>query len=66
MAAAANVTFEMTVEDLEFLVFAMRFMKGGVSEEEDMREYWETVFQRALDKEFPATENSNYGVTRPK
>ena len=42
MSEKADVTFQMTVEDLEFLVFAMKFLEGGISEE-TLRGYWQTA-----------------------
>jgi hypothetical protein len=62
MAEKANITLEMTVDDLEFLVFAMKFLEGGI-EQETLRGYWQTVFERMLDKEFPVPEFAGLRIT---
>lgn len=62
MAQKADITFQMTVEDLEFLVFAMKFLEGGI-EQETLRGYWQTVFERTLDQRFPVAEYAGLRIT---
>jgi hypothetical protein len=62
MADNVDITFDMTVDDLEFLVFAMKFLEGGI-EQETLRGYWQTVFERMLDKEFPVPEFAGLRIT---
>ena len=62
MVEKTEITFQMTVEDLEFLVFAMKFLEGGI-EQETLRGYWQTVFERKLDEEFPVAEYAGLRIT---
>jgi hypothetical protein len=43
----------MGPEDLDFLVWAMRFLKGGPHDNEEELVYWRDQFHAALRKHFP-------------
>ena len=59
MADKVDVTFSMTAEDLEFLAHAMRFVRGGIAQEDEtLRGYWQVVFERALDEHFEPVQHS--------
>jgi hypothetical protein len=42
----------MTADDLQFLIWAMRFCQGGPHNEEKRLERWEALFTQALGKYF--------------
>jgi hypothetical protein len=46
------VTFSMSPDDLRFLIWAMRFLRGGPHNEEKAIDRWEATFAQALCKHF--------------
>jgi hypothetical protein len=46
------VTFQMNADDLQFLIWAMRFCQGGPHDQEKQLERWEAVFTQSLGKHF--------------
>jgi hypothetical protein len=47
-----NVTFSMTADELEFLTWAMRFLRGGPHDYEKELERWEAIFTQSIGKYF--------------
>ncbi|WP_406699174.1 hypothetical protein V5E97_09885 [Singulisphaera sp. Ch08] len=47
------IAFMMGAKDLDFLVWAMDFLKGGPHDEEKRIAYWEDQFVDAMAKHFP-------------
>jgi len=46
------VTFQMNADDLQFLSWAMRFIRGGPHDQEKQIDRWEAVFTQTLGKHF--------------
>jgi hypothetical protein len=52
------VSLEFTEAGLFFLVWAIQILDGGVDEPADKkRQYWQVLFQQALDDHFPQDED---------
>ncbi len=56
MADEVTISFKMSIEDLNFLVWTMGFMRGGPHDEKHMVDKWEAIFEEALDEHFPEIE----------
>ena len=46
------ITFSMSADDLQFLIWAMRFCQGGPHHEEKQLQRWEAIFTQAIGKHF--------------
>jgi hypothetical protein len=52
MPERKDVTLSMTPDDLQFLIWAMRFLEGGPHDYEKEVDRWEALFIQALGKYF--------------
>jgi hypothetical protein len=66
MANKVDVTLRMTAEDLAFLADALRFVKGGIGEENETRcSFWQMTFERALEEYFEPVEDADEDAGSP-
>ena len=52
MAQKTDVTVVVSEDDLQFLIRAMRFLRGGPYDQKKNDERWEALFTQALGKHF--------------
>jgi hypothetical protein len=52
MSERKDVTLSMKPDDLQFLIWAMRFLRGGPHDYEKELDRWEALFTQALGKYF--------------
>ncbi len=66
MADRVDVTFSMTGRDLSFLAYVMKFISGGINDEDEtIRGYWQVIFERAFDEHFENAEDETSAVMLP-